>query len=223
MRRILLMVLSQLLLSSCSHSSSNDAAPASNTPSAEINIQTYVYECPGDFSFVARLENDKAWLFLPGKTIDLPQVRSDSGATYSNGSDTFWSKGDNATIETSEINQIACKNNRGRAIWEHAKLNGVDFRATGNEPGWYMEISNREDIRLVTDYGQRTYRFTSATIKTKPHDTTSIYHARNDEDIVEIVIKGMPCHDNMSGEEFPATVSILVNNKRYTGCGRALH
>jgi len=192
-------------------------------PANETKAQTFVYECPDDFSFVARIETNRAWLFLPGNTIDLPQVQSASGTKYSNGSDIFWSKGDEALIETGNDKHASCINNRARAIWEHAKLNGVDFRALGNEPGWYMEISNRQDILLVTDYGQRTYHFPFSNIKQEPDKRTTLYSASSNDDRIEVVVRGDSCRDSMSGESFSATVTVVVNNQRYTGCGRALH
>jgi membrane-bound inhibitor of C-type lysozyme/uncharacterized membrane protein len=223
MNRAIVIFLCLLTLNSCSYTQPDDALSASKISTTEINAQTFVYECPDNFSFVARTETEKAWLFLPGSTIALPQVQSASGTKYTNGYDTFWCKGDEAFIETSEDKHTDCRNNRAKAIWEHAKLNGVGFRATGNEPGWYMEISNKQDIFLVTDYGQHTYKFTSAITNSKPRDRSTTYLAHNSGNTVEIVIKGTPCNDSMSGEAFPTTVSALVNNKKYTGCGKALH
>ena len=223
MNRASTIILSSIVLNSCAYTQPDDISPDSKISTTETNAQTYVYECPDDFSFVARTETDKAWLFLPGTTLDLVQVQSASGTKYTNGSYTFWSKNNEAVIESEKIKHTGCKNNRARAIWEHAKLNGVDFRALGNEPGWYMEISNKQDILLVTDYGQQTYQFTSAIINSNPQDRTTIYHAHSDGNSVEIAIKGMPCQDSMSGEAFSAAVSVLINNRRYMGCGKALH
>jgi len=222
MNKALSIILCIIALSSCTYSSPDNEAHT-ETPASETKVQTFVYECPDDFSFVARIETGKAWLFLPGNTIDLPQVPSTSGTKYSSGSDTFWSKAEEAIIETSKGKHAGCRNNRARAIWEHAKLNGVDFRALGNEPGWYMEVSNRHDILLVTDYGQLTYRFTSAVIISMPHSRTTLYNASSNGNMIEVVIKGDPCRDSMSGEAFSTTVSVAVNDKRYTGCGKALH
>jgi len=222
MNKALNIILCNIALYGCAYTHPDNTAQT-ETPTAETKAQTFVYECPDDFSFVARTEAGKAWLFLPGKTIDLPHVPSASGNKYSNGSDTFWSKTDEALIETGNDRHAGCRNNRARAIWEHAKLNGVDFRALGNEPGWYMEISNKQDILLVTDYGQRTYRFPSSIIKSEPNDRTTIYSASSNDNVIEVVIKGDPCRDSMSGEAFAATVSVVVNDKRYTGCGKALH
>ena len=221
MNKVLNIILCHIALYGCAHTFPDNNAQIEIT--TETNAQTFVYECPDGYSFVARTEAGKAWLFLPRRTIDLPHVPSASGAKYSNGSDTFWSKANEALIETGDGKHDGCRNNRARAIWEHAKLNGVDFRALGNEPGWYMEISNKQDILLVTDYGQRTYRFPSSTIKSDPNDRTSIYSASSNGSVIEVVIKGDPCRDSMSGEAFSATVSVVVNDRRYTGCGKALH
>lgn len=223
MNRLVLCILCLVTLYGCSYTQTDDASHTSSTSAIDINAQTYIYECADNYSFVARIESSKAWLFLPGKTVELEQAQSASGTKYSNGIDTFWSKDDEAMIETGNDKHAGCKNNRAKAIWEHAKLNGVDFRALGNEPGWYMEISNKRDILLVTDYGQKTYRFTSAIINSKADNRTSSYHAHNNGNALEIIINGTPCQDSMSGEAFSASVSVLVNSLRYTGCGRALH
>jgi len=207
----------------CSPSYPGKVANADEKPVPDTDIQTFVYECPDGYSFVARTQNGKAWLFLPGETVDLPRVRSASGVKYAAGNITFWSKGNDALLETGDSRHTGCRNDRARAIWEHAKLNGVDFRATGNEPGWYLEISNRRDILLVTDYGQTTYQFKSAILKSEPHAQSAVYNASNQQANVEIVITAAPCRDSMSGEAFSSTVSIMVNGERLAGCGRPLH
>jgi uncharacterized membrane protein/membrane-bound inhibitor of C-type lysozyme len=222
MNKALNILLCNLALYGCTYSYPDNEAQT-DISATETEARTFVYECPDDYSFVARTETGKVWLFLPGKTIDLPRVPSASGTKYSSGSNIFWSRAGEALIETGDEKHAGCRNNLARAIWEHAKLNGVDFRALGNEPGWYMEISNKRDILLVTDYGQRTYRFPSSTIKSEPHSRMAIYSGSSDDSLIEVIIKGDPCRDSMSGEEFSATVSVVVDNRRYTGCGKALH
>ena len=61
--------------------------------------QTHVYECSDGYSFTARIEEKKAWLFLPNQTLSLPLVPSGSGAKYSEGIIVFWSKGDESLLE----------------------------------------------------------------------------------------------------------------------------
>ncbi|UCB56097.1 MAG: MliC family protein [Thiotrichales bacterium] len=223
MKPLAFFLMCPLALSGCtSRQPDGENPPAASA--ADTTVQTFVFECTQDFSFVARTETNRIWLFLPGNTIALPRVRSASGEKYSADGHTFWNKGDEAMIETGTAEYTGCKNNRARAIWEHAKLNGVDFRAVGNEPGWYMEISNRKAILLVTDYGQQTRQFTAKSIQSSPATRTTIYHAVNDETRIEVVLEGSPCSDTMSGEAFPTTVSVSVEGDRhYSGCGKPLH
>ena len=208
-------------LAGCAHDPSGQRVRDTTRGAAEI--QTFVFECPDGFGFVARIEGDKAWLFLPDGTIQLPRANMETGSSYARGSTGFNHEGGKASIDTGAHKHAGCVNNRARAIWEHAKLNGVGFRATGNEPGWYLEITNEQDILLVTDYGNSRYRFDSSAMTSDPHSRTTVYSAHTGTDRLEIVIEGAPCKDTMSGEAFPASVSVRLNDRRISGCGRALH
>ena len=84
-----------------------------------------------------------------------------------------------ATFSTSKKAHKDCKNNLRKAIWEHAKLNGVDFRAVGNEPGWVLEISNKTEILFTTDYGQSHYNFASTEVTSAAQGLTTIYEGKN--------------------------------------------
>lgn len=188
---------------------------------------TFVYDCD-EYSFTARIEGQQVWLFLPGKTINLPNVVSASGAKYSDGGTVFWNKGEEALLilgknSLGSMKQRNCINNRKKAIWEHAKLNGVDFKAVGNEPGWYLEISQGKQILLVTDYGENRFVFSTSEseIDSQVHLTT--YWANQDGNQLLITIEGRSCHDTMSGDVYASRVKVTINQKSYQGCGAALH
>jgi uncharacterized membrane protein len=181
-----------------------------------------VYECGDDYAFVARIQNDTAWVFLPGKTVPLLQVTSDSGRQYERDAARIWIEGAQARLETGEGVVRECVNNRRRAIWEHAKLNGADFRAVGNEPGWHMEI-HHDSIVLVADYGSATYKFaTPQPLEDRAlHHTT--YETTNDSHSLRVILEGGGCSDTMSGEEFEVAVTVDLDGRMLRGCGRALH
>jgi putative lipoprotein len=185
--------------------------------------KTFVYECNNTFSFVARIEDNTVWLFLPQKTLSLPQIPSGSGSKFSDGLIIFWTKGNTALLENSGTSYRNCINNRAKAIWENAKLNGVDFRAVGNEPGWYLEIRNGDKIVFISDYGTSRYEFVARDPLTDQHKRTTIYQTDADGKNLTVVIEGRQCRDSMSGEYFGTTVSVKLNQKKYKGCGRALH
>ncbi|UCE88651.1 MAG: MliC family protein, partial [Pseudomonadota bacterium] len=93
-----------------------DFAPAPlATPGREPgtpNTTTLVYECTGGYRFTARIRADGAQLLLPNTTLALPQVRSGSGARYSKNGVTFWSKGEEALLETAATTYRDCRINR---------------------------------------------------------------------------------------------------------------
>jgi membrane-bound inhibitor of C-type lysozyme/uncharacterized membrane protein len=195
---------------------------AVTSPRAADAPQTFVYACD-DAELVVRLEDDAAWVFAPGETLKLPHVPAGSGARYEAGEAVLWMKGQEAMFTHAGHSYHGCRNNPARAVWEDAKLRGVDFRAVGNEPGWYLEISGKTHLLLVTDYGQNRYRFEAERAVNDQTARSTTYTARGPEHGLEVVIAAETCHDTMSGEAFASTVTLWLDEKPYHGCGRPLH
>ena len=105
-------------------------------------------------------------------------------------------------------------------VWHKAKLRGVAFRAIGQEPGWLLEITNGEEILLVTDYGQsrNSYPYVEPVVYQEERRTQFVLESYG----VTVEIRGERCTDVMSGEEFEVSVSIIMTDRRLEGCGRAL-
>jgi uncharacterized membrane protein len=183
---------------------------------------TLVYECEGGLSFVTAIRGDTAWAFLPSGTAPLPQVPAASGARYGDGSTVLWSKGDATTLQQPGEPTRTCRNNRARAIWEHARLRGVSFRAVGNEPGWYLEIA-ADSVRLVTDYGARSRVMPTPEPRMDTVADRTVYRMVAEGEAVEVLLEPGPCRDTMSGEEFETTVTVVLVRGTLRGCGRALH
>jgi putative lipoprotein len=218
------MIIAFALLLACTHIPiHDDVGAAASQEQDQTDARTYVYECSDGYGFIARHQNGKVWLFLPDKTINLPQVPSGSGAKYRKGQITYWNKGHEALLEVENENYLKCKNNRSKAIWEDAKFRGVDFRAVGNEPGWHLEIIESERVVFVGDYGQERYAFITAAPSIDQKERTTVYTAQNDKHELSVKIVGSRCRDTMSGEAFETTVTVILDGKKYRGCGKALH
>lgn len=222
--RFLLLV---LLLTACSDDSNTPATEDAQLDFSTVSPRppgtTYVYECPGEFGFTARIEGEKAWLFLPSETISLPHVPAASGAKYQDGATTYWSKGEMALLERDNHPRVECKNNRAKAIWEDAKLRGADFRATGNEPGWHLEISKGYGIVFVTNYGSDRYIFTTPQPTSNDASRTASYVVNENGHELVITLEGKRCADSMSDEQFETTVTVILDGAQLSGCGKALH
>ncbi len=181
--------------------------------------QTLVYECTG-IELLARVGPGEMALWLPDRYLVLSQVRAASGTRYEEGEVMFWTKGDEVLLELGSERYSDCVLNRQRAPWEDARRRGVDFRASGNEPGWHLEVKEGEQLLFVGDYGA------SRLLLEAPEKTVDeagiIYRAGSEGESVEVRVSDTACNDSMKGTAFPATVELQVNGRYYQGCGMAL-
>ena len=104
-------------------------------------------------------------------------------------------------------------------VWHAAKLRGVAFRAIGQEPGWLLEITNGEEILLVTDYGERRTSMPYVEPVVYQDERRTQYVIDEYDTVVEI--RGETCNDSMSGEQFEVTVIVQEEDRKLRGCGRA--
>ncbi len=187
--------------------------------SAEVT-GTWVFECDNQQRYVARAENDTLWLFSAGGTRQLSgPVQAGASQLYRNEQALLRIEGQQATISERGHPTTECRNNRHAAIWEHAKLDGADFRAVGNEPGWHLVIHANTSMVLVTDYGSTRIEQPLPPAQTDHAAKTTYWVGER----FELRTIGTPCIDSMSGERFAVTVSVELDDRVLHGCGKALH
>jgi uncharacterized membrane protein len=206
-----------ILFNACAslHHDGTEPPPATST-----SAQTFVFSCIDGLEFVARADDEEAWLFLTSGTLRLP--RTEAG-TYRDSQALFQLVEQEASLDRAGVKHLKCKNDRRRAIWEHAKLNGADYRAIGNEPGWDLVIRNQETIILITDYGSTRNEFVLPEPEVNIEERTTRYEAKGTDQEMTLTISGEICRDSMSGEEFPSKATVNLDGQTLYGCGRALH
>jgi putative lipoprotein len=215
--------ISALVLLSClTVANAISSSPPESEGVVKARPLTFVYECDQGGSFVASVTGESATIFVSGEPVRLPRVQSASGEKFETGGTTFWMKGNEAILDTPDTVLRNCNNNRMRAIWEDARLRGVDFRATGNEPGWYLEISGESQIVFVTDYGQSRYSFSGAQAPSDPHAQHNVLQAVNDKQRIELILQRMRCMDSMSDQQFDTRVTVRLDDREFRGCGNTL-
>ena len=192
---------------------------AAPEPPAAAATATYVFVCDEQTAYTVRVSGAKAWVFHPRGTLMLSAVLTRQGTKYSDGSFELWIDGQQAQFGESGGELQQCRNDRRRAVWEKAKLDGADFRAVGNEPGWNLEILEGSRIVLIADYGASRVERSLPQPMIDQGARTTRWDAG--ELIVEVI--GRPCRDSMSGELFEATVVVTWGKQTLKGCGRALH
>lgn len=105
--------------------------------------------------------------------------------------------------------------------WETARAAGVDFRGVGQEPGWLIDIYQRERIRFLWDYGDSLADF-PLTDPSYPQEGVTRYETQAAGRALVVTITRTPCQDGMSGQPYPARVDILIDGRALNGCGRSV-
>jgi membrane-bound inhibitor of C-type lysozyme/uncharacterized membrane protein len=206
-----------LLLAACSQQQHLDQTPA-GAPALSPR-QTLVYEC-GEYEFVARTGADQITLYLPDGSLLLARQVSASGSRYSDGETSLWSKGNEARLELGPGRIRSCVLNRARAPWEEARLRGIDFRAVGQEPGWYLELQHDGQMLFVAQYGSQ--RVLMDTPDPVFEGGREIYRPVSQGHEMKLEIELRHCTDVMSGEIYDSQVSVYLDDNVYRGCGLAL-
>lgn len=105
--------------------------------------------------------------------------------------------------------------------WETARAQGVDFRAVGQEPGWLLDIYQRDKIRLLWDYGDQLADFPLSE-PSYPQEGATRYEAQAGGRTLVVTIRRQPCQDGMSGQPYPSTVEVTIDGRSLNGCGRSV-
>lgn len=219
----LLTLCSCLLLYACTADPTEQAAPE---PAARI--KTYSYLCEGeDKTIVVTIDGERGHLFsyqLSQAIEREPELDAFSGSDvlYKPDNPPDLAPGQTAEITIKGVKHKNCKNNPRAAVWEAAKLRGVDYRALGQEPPWQLEISS-SGFLLVTGYGENRVEFPYAEPQVNQAGRTTSYILQLDGNIIDITIRGEKCSDSMSGETFNSKVEVSWRGETLHGCGRALH
>ena len=127
-------------------------------------------------------------------------------------------EGETALLDLGSRRYVDCQLNRSRGPWEEARRRGVNFRAVGQEPGWFLEIQHERNLLLVADYGSR--RLLAAAPEPVFEDDIERYQVPSED--LEIEIRQTHCADSMSGESFTHEVKVTLSDRVYTGCGLSL-
>jgi uncharacterized membrane protein len=105
--------------------------------------------------------------------------------------------------------------------WDEARSRGIELRAVGNEPGWYLEVDEQAMMKLVYAYGERQANMPSPTARVADGVTT--YDGVSDGHVMRVVIRTETCSDGMSDLSYPLAVSVAIDDVALRGCGRWLN
>jgi heat shock protein HslJ len=92
----------------------------------------------------------------------------------------------------------------------------LPFTATGNEPGWRVEIT-ADRITLDADYG--TTKLTMRAGAPQPVPGGRRYAGNADGRVLVVTVLDRLCEDDMTGMPRPQTVEVTMDEQALKGCG----
>ena len=174
-------------------------------------------EIPVDFLAL----DESALLVLPWADLEIDQIRAASGVRYADQDVEFWTRGvAQAMLTLDDGDAQSCQPSQSLSPWSQARQRGIRFRATGNEPGWLVEVARGAEpaVSLSLDYGSRQLEFEQATWG----DDERALTAESPGNRFEMRLTEMNCVDTMVGWSFPMQVEMRLNDLRLRACGRFL-
>jgi len=220
-----------LLLAACSSGAQQPSDTPVVTDLRDPSINTSVYNCvradESTFEFTVRRGPAEMALWLPfdfGYPYLVLSSDGSSDATLYREGDVSIVIGDaSAELVVGDLRFPDCAYNALRSEWEHAKLTGVDYRASGDDGDWILEIRNADTIRFVDRSDGTELRFPTPEPHSDAARRVTTWSADGDGSTIEITVSGLQCgapdRDDMTG----TSVTVILGDRLLTGCGRALH
>jgi membrane-bound inhibitor of C-type lysozyme len=187
-------------------------------------LHAYVWECDGDLTLNVRnlFREDAVTIALHEGERKLPLVVSASGAKYADDTITFWTKGNEATFERKGTPAVNCREVRAKSLLADARVRGVAYRGTGNEPGWMVEIGPATRLLFVTNFGEERHEFGDASTPGADSSGVTVFTARHGNEEITVTVAREACIDDMSGAEFDHRMVVEFAGQSLRGCAAAV-
>lgn len=109
-----------------------------------------------------------------------------------------------------------------KAQWKDRRLRGIDFRASGNEPFWSLDIDFDKMMRFEVLDGDSL----QVAVPGMTQDTASkarLLQTKAASDSLTVALYPTGCIDSMSGQLFTHRVEVRLGDKTYRGCGNIIN
>jgi len=107
--------------------------------------------------------------------------------------------------------------------WQQAKDSGVEFRAVGNDPSWWVEITGESSIKFVNHSGELEIKVPVDDVWLGPEGEDKIYYIENEVIPFQVILMKKEYQDTISGEVYPYQVRVIFPELSYIGGGRMLN
>lgn len=187
-------------------------------------LHAYVWECDGNLTLQVRnlFREEAITIDLHEGERKLPRVVSASGAKYADETLTFWTKGNEATFERKGTPPVDCRESRAQSLLADARVRGVVYRGTGNEPSWIVEVGPATRLLFVTNFGEERHEFGGFSTRGADSIGVTVFMARRGDEEIKVTVAREACIDNMSGQEFDHRMVVEFAGQSLRGCAAAV-
>ncbi|WP_187272297.1 META domain-containing protein [Zeimonas arvi] len=200
-----------LALSACA--AVPDAPPAGRVLAGEHGVREEAFAVKlrcDDRVLTVGYAGDRMQLRAGDELFALRPVPAASGAKFEAEADpatTFWSRGERAVVTLRGEPLPGCR------VVAHGSQ---AFRATGNEPGWRLEIYGPQLRFETADGSVRVFRRSGEPVASAGAMTWSLQAAGGP---LTVTASDAHCADTMTGMPYPKSVRIDYQGRAYQGCG----
>lgn len=199
----------------------SDETASRAAPEGQGEPFAQVYTCPDGFRFSARTGTDEAHLDLGTRRFTLARTSGDAAPRYADDETLFQTDGSQATIAVDASIRSGCRGQDADDPWQAAALRGVDLRASGQEPGWSVEVVEGEWLRIV-QAGEAGMLVAPEPARERTGSGATVYAGEADGQRLRLRLTESACVDSMSGESLPLTATLTLDDRQLRGCARRL-
>lgn len=214
--------------SACDTSIETTASVDNTTASKQDTTDTSVFICENTsgsrFEFTVRRGSRQLALWLPFE-FERPYLvlglSRDDPQEYRGRDVVVRLRGQSADLAVGAQRFSDCIEDAVRSAWEHAKLSGVDYRATGTGPDWTLEIRNGNRLEFTAEW-----RDTHIGVNAPPpiaDGDEAVYRANAKSGDVEVRISNVACDPADGTDMRGSMVTVRTPDRVFEGCGRPLH
>ena len=193
------------------------AGDAGQQPGQDQNLR--VYYCNNLAILTVRVFPDRAEITTPARSASLPRAAKGASFQFSNGTVSLSGLEDRIRLEEPGITYW-CQSLPAEVPWQSARLRGIDFRAAGSNPEWTLEVDTGVAVEFATGQGASRVvaKFPSAAF-TSTEKGTVLATKSGTRSLTAVSQKGVCEH---AGSTMTLSVSVTLDGKTYSGCGRNL-
>jgi len=208
------------------------AGQESSVSPAGARINTSVFDCPGQashepFELTVRRGPGELALWLPF-SFGIPYVVLSrdfdvDGETYREADLRLDLTASGASLTVGDDEFSDCVINPLRSVWEHAELSGIDYRASGTDPHWYLEIRRRGPLVFALESGNTYFDVPTPEPEYDALRERTVYRSQVGERSLVVEIDNPSCAPEDGAPIGGSSVVVRLDTQTYSGCGRALN